>query len=126
MLAIEEPGRIYIEKPNGDLIQRQIGRMIKHLRDQYHEQNPLHSMPSSWLIDQLVINGAKQYILQKNSWQQRVRLTLEQIIRDTSYDDCLYINSRNNMPLFPNNELFDAWEVHQAMRALVNYLDDKE
>ena len=126
MLAVQEPGRVYIDRPEGSRIHRQISRMIKHLRDQYHERNPLHAMPSSWLIEQLVINGAKTYILEQTHWQQRVRLTLEQIIIDTSYDDCLYINNRNNLPLFPNNELFDAWEVHQAMKALLGYLDDKQ
>ena len=126
MLAIEESGRIYVDKPTGTRVQRQISRMIKHLRDQYHTHNPLHAMPSSWLIEELVINAAKAYILQCENWQLRVRLTLKQIIRDTSYDDCLYINSRNSLPLFPNNELFDTWEVHLAMNELLNYLDDKE
>jgi hypothetical protein len=125
MLALKEPSRVYVDKPTGTRIQRQISRMIKHLRDQYHIHNPLHAMPSSWLIEELVINAAKSYILQCDNWQLRVRMTLKQIIRDTSYDDCLYINSRTNLPLFPNNELFDAWEVHQAMKELLNYLDDE-
>ena len=126
MLAVKESRRVYIDKPMGTRIQRQISRMIKHLRDQYHTHNPLHAMPSSWLIEELVINAAKSYILQCDNWQLRVRMTLKQIIRDTSYDDCLYINSRTNLPLFPNNELFDAWEVHQTMIQLLNYLDDED
>ncbi|MGH1486337.1 MAG: hypothetical protein ACRBCI_08945 [Cellvibrionaceae bacterium] len=125
MLALKEPGRVYIDKPMGTRIQRQISRMIKHFRDQYHIHHSLHAMPSSWLIEELVINAAKSYILQCDDWQLRVRMTLKQIIRDTSYDDCLYINSRTNLPLFPNNELFDAWEVHQTMIQLLNYLDDE-
>lgn len=126
MLAVKEPGRIYVDKPSGTRVQRQISRMIKHLRDQYQINHPLHAMPSSWLIEELVINAAKSYILQCTNWQLRVSMTLKQIIRDTSYEDCLYINSRNNLPLFPNNELFDVWEVHLAMKALLKLLTENE
>ncbi len=125
MLAVHEPSRVYLEQPNGTRVQRQITRMIRHLRDQYHARYPTYSIPSNWLLEELVINGAKNFIIEKDSWQERVRLTLRQIIRDTSYDDCMYINSRTNLPLFPNNELFDAWEVHQVMKAMLHYLDEE-
>lgn len=125
MLALGEPGRIYVDKPQGTRVQRQISRMIKHLRDQYHDKYPLHAMPSSWLIEQLVINAAKSSIIYCDDWRQRVRLTIKQIILDTSYNECLYVNCNNNLPLFPNNELFDPWEVKQAMKALLEFLDDE-
>ncbi|MEO0443514.1 MAG: hypothetical protein AAFZ92_07205 [Pseudomonadota bacterium] len=124
MLAVNEPNRIYVNQPSGTRVQRQISRMIKHLRDQYHRDHPTITMPSSWLIGELVINGAKLYVQEYDSWIDRIELTLKQIIRDTSYDDCLYINSRNNLPLFPNNDLFDPWEVNKAMCQLLDYLDD--
>ena len=126
MVAIKDLSKIYIDKPAGTRVQRQISRMIKHLVDQYRIKNPKHSMPSSWLIDELVINAAKSYILQHTNWQLRVRMTVKQIMQDTSYEDCSYINSRNNSPLFPNNELFDVWEVHLAMKVLLSSLMDGE
>lgn len=126
MLAVNEPKRIYVDNPNGTRTQRQISRMIKHLRDQYHEQHAMTAMPSGWLIEELVINATKSYILKCDDWQMRVSMTLNQIIRDTSYEDCLYINSRTNLPLFPNNELFDIWEVHDVMKKLKTFLDDQD
>lgn len=123
MLAIKEPSRIYIKNPCGTREQRQIARMVRHLRDQYHELKPQQSMPSDWLLEQLVINGAKKCILAKEGWHLKVRLTLKEIILDTSYPDCQYINNHNSMPLFPNSELYEPWEVHQAMKSLLSYLD---
>jgi hypothetical protein len=114
------------DKPVGTRIQRQISRMIQHLRDQYKVKKPLNSMPSNWLIEELVVNAAKSYILQCDDWQLRVTKTLEQIVRDTSYKDCLYINSRNNLPLFPNNDLFGSKQVNVAMKELIRFLEDSE
>jgi hypothetical protein len=114
------------DKPVGTRIQRQISRMIQHLRDQYKVKKPLNSMPSNWLIEELVVNAAKSYILKCDNWQLRVTKTLEQIIRDTSYKDCLYINSRNNLPLFPNNDLFGSKQVNVAMKELIRFLEDIE
>jgi len=124
MLAVKEPKRVYIKEPHGNLEQRQIARMIRHLRDQYHDRNPQQSMPSDWLLEQLVINGAKQCVLAKKNWQIKVRSTLKEIILDTSYPDCQYINNHNYMPLFPNSELYEPWEVHHAMKSLLGFLDE--
>jgi len=124
MLAVKEPKRVYLKEPRGTREQRQIARMVKHLRDQYQERNPQHAMPSDWLLEQLVINGAKQCVLAKESWRLKVRLTLKEIILDASYPDCQYINNHNSMPLFPNNELYEPWEVHHAMKSLLDFLDE--
>lgn len=124
MLAVKEPKRVYIKEPRGTREQRQIARMVRHLRDQYQQRNQQHAMPSDWLLEQLVINGAKQCILAKENWQLKVRLTLKEIILDTSYPDCQYINNHNYMPLFPNSELYEPWEVHHAMKLLLDFLDE--
>lgn len=125
MLAVKETSRVSIDKPESTHVQRRISRMIEHLRDQYQDSQPQHAMPSNWLIGELVLNAAKKYILNCDNWQQKVRMTLKQIIRDTSYDDCLYINDHNNLPLFPNNELFNHRQVYVSMKALLCYLDDE-
>lgn len=126
MLAVNQPKRVYITEPRGNREQRQIARMVRHLRDQYLERNPNVAMPSDWLLEQLVINGAKRTVLSKDGWQLRVTLTLKEIILDCSYPDCLYINNHNNLPLFPNSELFEPWEIHEAMKRLLAYLNDEQ
>ncbi len=124
MLAVQEPKKIYIKEPSGTLEQRQIARMIKHLRDQYQDHHPTESMPSDWLLEQLIINGAKPCVLAQTNWLSSVRSTLQEIIIDTSYADCQYINNDNFMPLFPNSELYETWEVHNAMKKLLKYMDE--
>lgn len=122
---VKEPELTYITGERTKQLHREIGSAIKGLRDIYLRKHPSRIMPSNWLIDELSINSAKQYILQCKNWQERIIMALKQIILDTSYDECLYTDNRNNLPLFPNDELYNAWEVNLAMKELLKIAENQ-
>lgn len=99
--------------PEGNRSQRQVSRMIKHLRDHVYAHHVDSPMPTGWLIEQLVINALPFELPENCNWQNVLRQTLQRIKSDTAQSPCRYTTSNNHRPLFPNHELLDEWEVYQ-------------
>lgn len=123
MLAVNEPRHISRQYTVDSKEHRQISTIIKCSRDQHIKRKPGTKMPSDTLIHQLVINGAKKHLIDKDGWLLKAKLTLKEIILDTSYSDCQYINTLNSMPLFPNNDGFTTKDIHISMKLLLEELE---
>lgn len=123
MLAVSETKNINGRYITDSLEHKQISTIIKCIRDQHLKRKPGTKMPSNSLIEQLVINGAKKHLTDKEGWLLKAKLTLKEIILDTSYSDCQYINRINSMPLFPNYEGYTTQDIHQSMKLLLDELE---
>ncbi len=100
---------------------RQLTRILRHLRDQLHRQQPHLAMPTSRMIDQLVSNcplGA----LQGDDWSQAVADALQFLQRQLHplhFDPALFYCADCDAPLFPNEELFDPYDAWLFVNALL-------
>ena len=110
-------------RPVGNRSQRQISRMIKHLRDQAFDEKANCPMPTGWLIEQLVVNALPFELPGNCNWQKVLKQTLQRIKADTAESPCAYTISNNDRPLFPNDELLDEWEVNQFANYLISLND---
>ena len=129
---------------------KQLARIIVHLRDQMREVYPNLAMPTQWMIQQLVDNASierdgivkltKGQGKRKSSidnttsintaevgaWQADLMELLSIIHQacDVGLDKvCTFIHTERMIPLFPNHELFDEWDAFRFSQALLHYLE---
>jgi len=119
--ALKEPIKNYSSRFDNKRKQRQIGRILKHLRDQLYQEQAQIPLPTSWLIDQLVDNALKSFYPEGNDWQHIVSQTLHQIARDTQSPKTFYKREDGVTPLFPNEELMDEWEVKEFVEGVLDF-----
>ncbi len=126
---------------------KQITRILVHLRDQIRRQYPQLSMPTQWMIRQLVDNASierdgivnlvkgkdksqKNDVVSVNesdhNWREDIIELLTIIHRacDVGLDrTCTFVHTERMIPLFPNHELFDEWDTYRFSQALLHYLE---
>lgn len=141
--AVQPPDIAPFEKktPTAQSLQgrnKQITRIITHLRDQLRESNPQLTMPTQWMIRQLVDNatierdGIKNFAKGQTKaatvgdWREEI-IGLLKIIHqacDVGLDrPCSFVHTERLIPLFPNQELFDEWDAYRFTLALLHYLE---
>lgn len=88
--------------------QKQLARIIRHLKYDLARLYPDEAMPSSWMISCLVASCYEEPIDERN-WEEAVIQLLRNIVRNTQTpanitDTFFELDGRT--PLFPNPELF--------------------
>lgn len=114
---------------------KQITRILVHLRDQLRKSNPDLPMPSHWMVAALVDNAASK--INKTGqptdnsekvvdWQTEVSEILKVIHEacDVGLDKpCPFVQNEGSRPLFPNHELFDEWDAYRFSQTVLHYLN---
>ena len=114
--------------PSKSAHNKQITRIIVHLRDQLRKSNPNLPMPSHWMISALVDNASvdsNQNETPIEDWQAEVCAILNVIhdACDVGLDKaCPFIHPNGQRPLFPSHELFDEWDAYRFSQTLLHYL----
>ncbi len=114
---------------------KQITRILVHLRDQLRKSNPNLPMPSHWMIAALVDNAASEKPVSESheedkekhlvDWQAEVTAVLKVIHNacDVGLDkSCPFVQNDGRRPLFPNHELFDEWDAYRFSQTVLHYL----
>ncbi len=103
---------------------RQAARIIKHLRQELAHEHPLLTMPTGWMIDNLVSN-CPQALLSHDDWPSVVMALMSHIASETSSETpspAGFSQLDGQTPLFPNHELFDDYDAHRFSMALHEYM----
>jgi len=110
---------------NGQLIYKQVARIICHIRDTIHTQYPQLIMPSRQMIEYLAFNSCDPSKFSEN-WHQLLVDTLTNLrdLTDVGLEDsCAFTHPDGTTPLFPNFELFDEWDAHRFSQAMLLHID---
>lgn len=100
---------------------KQLARILLHLRNDLHLDQPQLAMPTSAMIEHLVFNCPLS-LLEGDDWQQIIIHTLDYLIRQlgpSGSTDDLFLRSDCDQPLFPNEELFDSQDAYLFARTLL-------
>ncbi len=104
---------------------RQAARIIKHLRQELAHEHPLLTLPTGWMIDCLVCNCPPE-LLSGRDWKNVVAQLLRYIIAqaDPDLNTLIHFHQQDPLvPLFPNDELFDDYDVHHFCSALLEQIE---
>lgn len=100
---------------------KQLSRILLHLRNDLHLEQPHLAMPTSAMIEHLVFNCPLS-LLEGDDWQQIIIHTLDYLIDQLGPGgnaDDLFLRSDCNQLLFPNEELFDSQDAYLFARTLL-------
>ncbi|WP_439135571.1 hypothetical protein [Pseudomaricurvus sp.] len=100
---------------------KQLARILLHLRNDLHLEQPHLAMPTSAMIEHLVFNCPLS-LLEGDDWQEIIIQSLEYLIDQLSpysFSDELFLRCDCNQPLFPNEELFDPQDAFLFARTLL-------
>lgn len=103
---------------------RQVSRLLKHLREELAARHPRLNLPTSWMIDNLVLN-CPPVLFSGDNWHiilQKVLSYLSLQTDATHFATCRLCQS-DGSPLFPNDELFDEQDTYCFCSYLLEYLD---
>lgn len=111
-------------KPASQKRARQVARILCHIRDEVAQSHA--PMPPRALIDALVFNVFRPDTDHQLDWQTLVLETLQRIETATATEPAAArLRGTDRQPLFPNRELFDALDVHQFCRRLLEHLHEQ-
>jgi hypothetical protein len=103
--------------------QKQICRIIKHLRDQLPSEHSSNTLPSDALIDLLVTNALKDIDIEIGSdsydWHPVIYQTLQAIANNIHQQAANFLQSNQ----IPHNECMTIWQIKAftlRLLALVN------
>lgn len=110
---------------------RQLSRILLHLRNDLHGQQPQLALPTNSMLEHLVSN-CPAYLLDNEDWQQCIIGVMEYLLAQLSpsVDDTAdtagltFLRYDNLQPLFPNEELFDPQDACRFAQALLNQQRD--
>lgn len=105
---------------------RQLARIICHLRDELHHNEPKLSMPTRWMVESLVFNAWDDQILRSSDWESMVLATLKTVrslINSHLRGNYVFTQRDNANPLFPNDELFDEWDAFRFCQSLIQHME---
>lgn len=105
---------------------RQLSRILLHLRNDLHLQQPQLAMPTSNMLEQLVYNCPAN-LLNSDDWQQSIIRVLEYLLEQLHPRHDLtpgaawqgFLRYDNRQPLFPNDELFDPHDAYLFAQTLL-------
>lgn len=102
---------------------KQLARIFRHLRDELHHCNPRLAKPTTTMIEHLVFNCPLP-LLNGDDWQEIIQNVLQYMIdhlTPTHFDEELFLRSDGNLPLFPNEELFDQHDAYLFAKAILTH-----
>ena len=118
---------------------KQIARIIIHLRDQLRIRHPQLAMPTQWMIRNLVDNVLPHVYNQSETqsqnraqnsqpddWRIELIAALKKIHQASDVGlekTCHFVQEDGFTPLFPNRDLFDEWDAFRFSQALLHYLE---
>lgn len=106
---------------------RQAARIIKHLRQELAHEHPLLTLPTGWMIDNLVSNCPKA-LFDRDDWPSVVMALMSYIATKTSSETPSpvgFYQSDGQTPLFPNHELYDDYDAHRFCMALHEHMKNQ-
>lgn len=124
---ISEPEQFYSSGRNGREKYKQVARILKYLRDELNEADPILAKPTNSMIDHLVFNCPAP-LFDKGDWQTIIHHVLEFLLKasDNISQRTRHFTRQDGVsPLFPNNDLFDEHDVFCFCRALLDYLEQE-
>ncbi len=105
---------------------KQISRIIKYLRGQLPSEKTTQHLPSDWLIEQLVNNALAHSVPNGDDWHQTIYSTLKTIVNTINKQPFFYYRANQKIPLFPNEEHLDIWQVKAFSLRLLALLNDHD
>ncbi|GAB3094871.1 hypothetical protein GCM10027217_08350 [Pseudomaricurvus hydrocarbonicus] len=100
---------------------KQLARIVGHLRNDLHLQQPRLAMPTTAMIEHLLFNCPLS-LLNGDDWQKIITDVLQYLISQLDplkYTDDLFLRYDCDQPLFPNEELFDQQDAYLFAQTLL-------
>lgn len=105
---------------------RQVGRIIRHLRDELSKRQGGFCLPTGNIIEALLFNCPDD-IFEHHNWHKLVVESLNYLHRQTDsryFSSQEFIQPKTEKPLFPSPELFDELDCHHFCKTLLDYLEE--